>query len=541
MCSKPCQVRNYRWAAFLFVLSQLATVVILAQQTEALRQEDQTDYYSRWLDEDVVYIITPQERGVFSKLTNDEERDAFIEQFWRRRDSGPSTAVNETKTEHYRRIAYANERFDSGYPGWRSDRGMIYIKFGPPTGIEKYPQGGFYARKFHEGQGFTSVYPFEIWFYNHLPGVGDGVEIEFVDASKTNEYKIATHPDEKDALIHVPGAGMTLGEQLGAVSRLDRLRFRHGTVDHRFEYRTARDFPLQRLEQLYKLQKAPATHFADFQKKVETRIGYELIPFEVRIDQFRISDTLTLVPVTLIVEEKHLTYIAAPDQTPRATLDVYGKVESIQGELVYSFEETVQHRRVTSETAEIVLYQQKFPLQPGRYKLSLIVRDHDSGRIGSRDQRILISRPPGGELSSSSLVLTPRVERVADDDLMGDPFVITRYKVKPVASPQFALSDRFVQSYFEVYNLGLDQSTSATAARVEIALQFRAPRSQGQFVDLFPFTVIEREFEQAGDTLMIYNTVPFDGLISGEYKLLFRVTDLVKPRSLRREVQFRIR
>ena len=144
-------------------------------------------------------------------------------------------------------------------------------------------------------------------------------------------------------------------------------------------------------------------------------------------------------------------------------------------------------------------------------------------------------------MSSSSLVLTPRVERVADDDLMGDPFVITRYKVKPVASPQFALSDRFVQSYFEVYNLGLDQSTSATAARVEIALQFRAPRSQGQFVDVFPFTVIEREFEQAGDTLMIYNTVPFDGLISGEYKLLFRVTDLVKPRSLRREVQFRIR
>ena len=198
------------------------------QQQKALKQEI-SKVYKKWLDEDVRWIITDEERAAFKQLSNDEERDQFIEQFWLRRDPTPDTAENEYKEEHYRRIAYANEHFAAGVPGWRTDRGRIYIMYGKPDEIDSHPSGGTYNRPQDEGGGTTSTFPFETWRYRYLEGVGQEIEIEFVDPCMCGEYHMTMDRSEKDALLHVPGAGLTFYEQMGMASKADR--FTNGSIE----------------------------------------------------------------------------------------------------------------------------------------------------------------------------------------------------------------------------------------------------------------------------------------------------------------------
>ena len=178
--------------AFVF-----AVVPVVAQPKKSNQQdpsekprkvkEELKKAYKDWLDKDVAYIITDEERRAFKKLETDDEREHFIEEFWRRRDPDPDTDENEYREEYYERIAYANEHYASGIPGWKSDRGRIYIMYGKPDEKETHPSGGFYNRESYEGGGTTSTYPFERWFYRYLPGIGSGIEIEFVDPTGSGD------------------------------------------------------------------------------------------------------------------------------------------------------------------------------------------------------------------------------------------------------------------------------------------------------------------------------------------------------------------
>jgi len=182
-----------RFSRFLLVLATLGLVLSIsapasssaAKKTSTKKSKqsgDLADHYKQWLNEDVLYIISDDEKGTFKALQNDEERENFIEQFWARRNPDPRSYDNSFKEEHYRRIAYANEHFASGVQGWRTDRGRIYIMFGKPDELESHPTGGSYIRPFNEGGGTTSTFPFEKWWYRHIDGVGDDIEIEFVDS-----------------------------------------------------------------------------------------------------------------------------------------------------------------------------------------------------------------------------------------------------------------------------------------------------------------------------------------------------------------------
>src|SRR5713101_8643081 len=151
-----------------------------AKNLKKLQKELDTPY-KKWLQEEVPYIISDEERAAFLQLQTNEEREQFIEAFWQRRDPTPDTVENEFKEEHYRRIAYANERFASGIPGWKTDRGRIYIIWGPADEIESHPSGGSYERPPEEGGGTTSTFPFEKWRYRYIEGIGTDIIIEFVD------------------------------------------------------------------------------------------------------------------------------------------------------------------------------------------------------------------------------------------------------------------------------------------------------------------------------------------------------------------------
>jgi GWxTD domain-containing protein len=139
-------------------------------------QSDLRPAYQRWVDGDVAYIITPEEKRAFLLLKTDAEREIFIEQFWRARDSQPAGNQNAYRAEHYRRIAYANQNFGSGdVPGWKTARGHVYIILGQPDEVRNTSAG-------------------EVWFYRHAPGFGTNVEIEFTRDVNPDGFRILKNP-----------------------------------------------------------------------------------------------------------------------------------------------------------------------------------------------------------------------------------------------------------------------------------------------------------------------------------------------------------
>ena len=168
-------------AALAVVALQAAPAQENAETLSKL-QAEQAAPYQRWLNEEVVYIISDTERAAFLKLTTDEEREKFIEQFWQRRDpKQPGTVENEFKEEHFRRIAFANEHYRTplGTPGWKSDRGRMYIVYGPPDEIDSHPTPR------------EKAYGYETWLYQHVEGIGDRVTVTFVDRTGAGDYRIA--------------------------------------------------------------------------------------------------------------------------------------------------------------------------------------------------------------------------------------------------------------------------------------------------------------------------------------------------------------
>ena len=256
----------------------------------ALKQE-LSKPYKKWLDEDVVYIITDEERAAFKQLTNDEERDNFIEAFWQRRDPTPDTEENEYKEEHYQRIAYANEHFAAGVPGWKTDRGRIYIMYGKPDEIDSHPSGGTYERPMDEGGGETSTFPFEDWRYRYIEGIGQEVIIEFVDTCMCNEYHMTLDRSEKDALLYTPNAGLTLWEQMGMANKSQRF---NGSGMERLglgpESSMLQTKEFDRLEQFAKLKSAPQVKFTDLEEIVNSKIILNPMPFDVRADFVKVTE-----------------------------------------------------------------------------------------------------------------------------------------------------------------------------------------------------------------------------------------------------------
>src|SRR5437868_3598098 len=298
--------------------------------------------YKKWLDEDVTYIITDEERSAFLKLSNDEERDQFIEQFWLRRDPTPDTEENEFKEEHYRRIAYANEHFAAGIPGWRTDRGRIYVVFGPADEIESHPSGGNYQRPTEEGGGETSTYPFEDWRYRYIDGIGQEVIIEFVDTCMCGEFHMTMDRSEKDALLMTPNAGLTLYEQMGMSNKADRFTGdgieRLGRGPNSATQQTKQ---FDRLEQFAKLQAAPKVKFTDLEEAVNSKVILNPMPFDVRTDFVKVTSDTVLVPVTIQMRNRDVTFVNK-DGIQRGTVNIFARLTTLTGKIVQTFEDTVQ-------------------------------------------------------------------------------------------------------------------------------------------------------------------------------------------------------
>src|SRR6202050_4847320 len=362
----------------------------------ALRKELETPY-RKWLSEDVAYIITDEERAAFKRLQTDDEREQFIENFWLRRDPTPDTVENEFKEEHYRRIAYANEHFASGIPGWKADRGRIYITFGPPDEIDSHPSGGTYERPPEEGGGETSTFPFEQWRYRYIEDIGNDITIEFVDTTMSGEYRMTSDPSEKDALLYVPGAGLTLMEQMGLSDKTQRFNNTDGThLGAPFGGLPESMNEFNRIEQFAKLQMAPKIKLTDLEADIKSKISYNILPMKVRVDYFPITDASVIATVTVQFDNKDLQF-RSKDGVQKAELEILGRITSMTHRRVATpFDDPVDIAISPSMLQQFSenksIYQKAIPLQPGTFRLSVVAKDVVAGNVAIPEMPITVAR-----------------------------------------------------------------------------------------------------------------------------------------------------
>ena len=509
------------------------------RKEKALRKELETPY-KKWLNEDVGYIITDEERKAFKQLNTDEERQNFIEQFWLRRDPTPDTEENEFKEEHYRRIAYANEHFASGIPGWKSDRGRIYIMYGPPDEREEHPSGGSYERPIEEGGGETSTYPFEKWRYRYIEGIGNDVNIEFVDTTMSGEYRMTMDPSEKDALLYVPGAGLTLYEQMGMASKTDRFNRTDGT------HLGTGNMPMpasmnefERLEQFAKLQKPPTIKFKDLDAVVTSNIRFNTLPMKVRVDYIKITDSTVLTPITLQFERKDLNF-QNKDGVSKATINIYGRITSMSRRVVNVFEEPVaievSSALLQQATAGSSIYQKTVPLAPGMYRLNVVAKDIVSGNMVSYETALNVPHFDEEKLASSSLILADTIEKVPTRSIGTGQFVIGDSKVRPRLSDTFSRDEK-LGIYTQLYNFEGDEKTHKPNGSIEYEIV-----KNGSTQKVLDYTEdVSTIAGSSSQQVTIEKLLPLHMLEPGQYTLTMKVTDKSRNQTISPTATFTVK
>jgi GWxTD domain-containing protein len=509
-----------------------------AQKQKARKTLKELDsQYRQWLNEDVVYIISPQERDAFLQYDTNEEREQFIEQFWLRRSSNPDLPDNDFKEEHYRRIAYANEHYASGIPGWKTDRGRMYIMWGPADEVDSHPSGGTYDRPMEEGGGSTTTYPWETWRWRYLEGIGENIILEFVDPSGSGEYHLTMDPSEKDALLHVPGAGLSLLESMGMASKTDRFTRSDGTnLPTSMGGTPASMDEFNRLELYAKVQKPPEVKFKDLEAIVTARIVRDQLKFTWRTDFMKVTNDTVLVPITIQVANGQLNF-QSKDGIHSATMNVFGRVSTLTGRVVQTFEEPVSKDFPDSLFQQSLklqsIYQKAVPLRPGLYRLDLVIKDVQSGNVGVVNTRLAVPRYADEKLDASTLILADQLEHVPAKQIGTGQFVLGSTKVRPRLNSDFTTSDR-MGIYLQVYNLKPDDKTHKSSA----TFQFTVKKGAEQILQ---FKETSEEMKQTGDQVTIERWLPLASLAPGKYSIEINATDGISNQSVSKTAEFTVR
>jgi GWxTD domain-containing protein len=516
------------------------------ERQKAVRQELKGPYKT-WLNEDVAWIITDQERAAFRSLSNDEERDAFIEQFWLRRNPNPDSPENEFREEHYRRIAYSNEHFAAGKPGWKTDRGHIYIAFGKADSIESHPAGGSYDRPVDEGGGNTSTFPFEQWHYRYLEGVGDNIDIEFVDTCMCGDYHMTIDRSEKDALLHTPGMGLTQFEAMGKGSKADR--FNSGGLENLgtgpgTQGNQSKQF--DRLEMFAKLSAPPPIKFKDMEGYMSEHklLTGPPFPFDVRTDYIKVTADTVLVPITIQIKNREITF-NTKDGVAKGVVNILGRVSTISRRPVQTFEDTVE----VSVPAELLtktldnrqIYWKSLPLRPGMYRIDIVIKDvNNPDHIGVWAQGVKVPKYDDEKLETSSLILADTMHRVPSNQIGAGNFVIGNTYVRPsvalnaVTPVSFSRSQK-LNFWMQVYNLGIDEKSKTNSATV----QYTITNTESNTVVL-DTSEDSKALGANSDQLTVEKSVPLTNVIPGKYKVMIKINDSVSKQEIVQSAPFSV-
>ena len=491
--------------------------------------------YGSWLNDEVPYIITDEERRTFLGLETNEERDQFIESFWERRNPDPELPENAFKEEHYRRLAYADEHFASGIPGRKTDRGRIYIIWGRPDEIEVHPAGGTYDRPLEQGGGSTTTYPWELWRYRHLEGIGENIEIEFVDPTGTGEYYITNDPCAKDALSHVPGAGLSLLELIGLSTKASRFTNTNGTTCPTpigGLSTTANEF--ENLDRYFRVQHAPE-HFNDLAEKVTSHMVVNQLPFQYRADFLRVTTDTDLVPITVQLRNRNLAF-QNKQGVRSAVLDLYGRITTPGGRVVQVFEDVIFQDIADSlfqASGDLdSIYQKSLPLRAGLYRLDIVIKDTQSGNIGTLGAALRVPHFDDEKLDASSLILADQIEPVPSKQIGSGQFVLGEFKVRPRLNLDFSASDK-LGIYLQLYNLKLDEMTRKT----KVSVAYRITRNQEE---VWHAVETPDHLHQGGEQLSIERFIPVSSLSPGHYMIEVTAIDLLTNQTVIRSSEFTV-
>ncbi|MCL5006245.1 MAG: GWxTD domain-containing protein [Acidobacteria bacterium] len=522
------------------------------RRQKAIEKEMESPY-KKWINGPISYIITPQERNAFKKLSTDEERDQFIEQFWARRNPSPGSGDNAYKDEFYRRVAYANEHYASGIPGWRTDRGRIYIMYGPPDSIESHPSGGAYMANPNElpwsGPGADTVmttYPFEDWTYNYIPGLGNNITLEFVDPTMTGEYHLTMNPCEKDAMAFSPNdnTGCQGGVSIGPIwnpnavidpSQLSNSQNAGGMVYSNVAMMGQDMDEFNRLDLYAKIFQPPAVKFNDLKAIVTSRLSAQLLPFSVRTDYLKITDDTVLTPITIQVPNREMQF-ADKNGVMHAVLDIYGQLSTLGGRIADTFQDSVAVDVPRHDFQDYVnqksVYQKAVYLAPGHYKLSVVIKDDQSGHMGSMNLGIVVPQYNNSKLSNSSLILADLIQPLPTNEVGSGPFVIGGTKVRPSVNQKFTQKQN-LGIYMQVYNLGLDPKTHKPAADINYQILRDGKPILNQ-------TEQAAQIKDAAEQVTIEKVMPVKLLQPGKYTLQIKITDPIKNQTDTQTANFQV-
>jgi GWxTD domain-containing protein len=504
---------------------------------------DRAQYFKQWLNEDVDYIISPEERNVFKELKNDEERENFIEDFWNRRNPDRRASYNSFKEEHYRRIAYANEHFHSGIPGWKTDRGRVYIVFGKPDQLESHPTGGFYARPMNEGGGTTSTKPFEKWWYRHLDGVGDDIEIEFVDTSGGgNEFRIAMDPNEKDAFLNVPNAGLTLAEEQGLAKKEDRSIFNPTAWNDPDNpvagYMRAKDRPFDRMEQYFNVQRPPEIKFDDLKSIVTTHVTYNTLPYDIRTDYIKLSSDRALVPITMELNNNLLQFKREANFN-KANVNVYGTVIGLNNRIETEFEDVIALEYLDENFQEGKTqrseYQKIVAVRPGaKYRLELVVTDTNSKNVGTKSVGISVPKYDDTSIQASTIILANLISEAPISSNQLEQYVIGDLKIVPNVKSEYVPGEN-LRAYLQIYNVAIDQTSLKPSLDVSYVV-----KKDGKVVEELQDNVGKGIQLVSGLRVVLLKEISLTGIGPGTYTLEVEATDNILARKVTVSTIFKI-
>jgi len=510
---------------------------------KAVRQELK-GAYKTWLTQDVTYIISDDEAKAFRNLSNDEERDSFIENFWLRRNPDPDSPENEFREEHYRRIAYANEHFAAGKPGWKTDRGHIYITYGKPDSIDSHPSGGMYNRPIEEGGGTTATFPFEIWNYRYIEGIGENIDIEFVDTCQCGDYHFTIDRSEKDALQHVPNAGLTQWEEMHMAKKADR--FTSGLENLGTGPMSTQNQSKQfdRIDMAAKLFAPPPVKFKDLESFISEHklLTGPVFPFDVRTDFVKVTESTVMVPVTLQLKNRDITFVTK-DGVARGYVNILGKVTTLTHKTVQTFEDTVeitQPAELLDKTLERQsIYWKALPLLPGLYRLDIAIKDvNNPDHMGYYGRGLEVPTYHDEKLATSSLILADQMNLVSSREIGSGNFVIGNTFIRPRVSPNPATPVSFKRGqqlnfWMQVYNLGIDEATKSNQATVDYQI---IETATGAVV--FEKQLDSKDLGAHSDQLTVEKTLPIAGLQPGKYKVTIKINDTISKQEIAQSAPF---
>ncbi|MCK4646721.1 MAG: GWxTD domain-containing protein [Candidatus Aminicenantes bacterium] len=420
----------------LLSLSLISTLPLFSQVKKSLKDLGET--YRKWLEEEVVYIITPNEKEVFLQLETDREREIFLNAFWKQRDPTPGTPANEYKQEHYSRIKYANTWFgkESPGPGWRSDMGRIYIMLGLPQAIQKH-------------ENLPEVFPLIIWFYGGMIeyGLPNAFNVVFFKKYGMGDYELYSPVKygPQHLLIHYKGDATSY---IDAYSELFNVDPTIAEVSMTLIPGDSQSLSPSLASEILIWQKVPSAPY----KKVEDSYAKKLLMYKdiVEVDYTAnyiendslvkvIQDKSGIFFVHYLIEPRRLTFEQYLDRF-LSNLEIIGKISDLNGRTIYQFERTVpiefNEGQITNIKNKLFSFQGMFPLVTGQYRFNLLLKNSISKEFTSVESEITI--PEASSLRISSLILANKLDINSKHKGKNKPFLIEGSQLVPSPRNDFS-------------------------------------------------------------------------------------------------------